>query len=102
MPRFASWRWSKIKRFRWRACRSPCALIESNLRMAGERSSTIKPGRPQDSLAGGASTRTALPLYSLLDPKIQGIAFAELPASDPVQFIALGEDLSLAKGDKIP
>ena len=40
-----------------------------------------------------------LPLYSLLDPKIQGIAFAELPASDPVQFIALGEDLGLAKGD---
>ena len=40
-----------------------------------------------------------LPLYSLLDPKIQGIAFAELPASDPVQFIALGESLGLAKGD---
>ncbi len=40
-----------------------------------------------------------LPLYSLLDPKIQGIAFAELSASDPVQFIALGEDLGLAKGD---
>jgi hypothetical protein len=35
----------------------------------------------------------------LLDPKIQGIAFAELPASDPVQFIALGESLGLAKGD---
>ena len=58
--RFASWRWSKTKRCRWRACRSPCALIEStNLRMAAERSSTIKPGRPEDSLAGGASTRTA-------------------------------------------
>lgn len=40
-----------------------------------------------------------LPLYSLLDPKIQGIAFAELSASDPVQFIALGEDLGLTKGD---
>jgi ATP-dependent helicase/nuclease subunit B len=40
-----------------------------------------------------------LPLYSLLDPKIQGIAFAELPATDPVQFIALGEDLGLTKGD---
>ena len=40
-----------------------------------------------------------LPLYSLLEPKIQGIAFAELSASDPVQFIALGEDLGLAKGD---
>ena len=40
-----------------------------------------------------------LPLYSLLDPKIQGIAFAELPASDSVQFIALGEELGLGKGD---
>ena len=40
-----------------------------------------------------------LPLYSLLDPTIQGIAFAELSASDPVEFIALGEDLGLTKGD---
>ncbi len=40
-----------------------------------------------------------LPLYSLLEPKIQGIAFAELSATDPVRFIALGEDLGLAKGD---
>ena len=40
-----------------------------------------------------------LPLYSLLEPKIQGIAFAELSTSDPAQFIALGEDLGLAKGD---
>ena len=40
-----------------------------------------------------------LPLYSLLETKIQGIAFAELSASDPVQFIALGEDLGLAKSD---
>jgi RecB family exonuclease len=40
-----------------------------------------------------------LPLYSLLDSAIQGIAYAELSASDPVQFIALGEDLGLRKGD---
>jgi RecB family exonuclease len=40
-----------------------------------------------------------LPLYSLLDSGIQGIAFAELSPSDPVQFIALGEDLGLVKGD---
>ena len=40
-----------------------------------------------------------LPLYSLLDSKIRGIAFAELSTSDPVQFIALGEGLGFAKGD---
>ena len=40
-----------------------------------------------------------LPLYSLLDSAIQGIAFAELSPTDPVQFIALGEDLGLVKGD---
>ena len=41
-----------------------------------------------------------LPLYSLLDSKIQGIAFAELSTSDPVQFIAVGEGLGFAKGDE--
>jgi len=40
-----------------------------------------------------------LPLYSLLDSAIQGIAYAELSASDPVQFVTLGEDLGLRKGD---
>ena len=40
-----------------------------------------------------------LPLYSLLDSSIQGIAYAELSATDPVQFVALGEDLGLLKGD---
>jgi len=40
-----------------------------------------------------------LPLYSLLDSAIQGIAYAELSASDPVQFVALGEDLGFRKGD---
>jgi hypothetical protein len=40
-----------------------------------------------------------LPLYSLLDSSIQGIAYAELSATDPVQFVALGEDLDLLKGD---
>ena len=58
-----------------------------------------KPGHPRGLAGWGASPRTAVPLYSLLDPKIQGIAFAELSASDPVQFIALGEELGLAKGD---
>jgi len=48
---------------------------------------------------GGRPQEPQLPLYSLLDPKIQGIAFAELPASDLVQFIALGEDLGLGQGD---
>ena len=40
-----------------------------------------------------------LPLYSLLDSAIQGIAYAELSASDPVQFVTLGEDLGFRKGD---
>ncbi len=43
-----------------------------------------------------------LPLYSLLDSKIQGIVFAELSTSDPVRFIALGENLGFAKGDGKP
>ena len=82
--RFASWRWSKTKHCRWRACRSPCALIESmNLKMAAERSSTIKLGHPRGPTGwGSVHNNQQLPLYSLLDHKIQGIAFAELSASD--------------------
>lgn len=38
-----------------------------------------------------------LPLYSLLDSSIQGIAFAELSTTDPVRFVALGEELGLAE-----
>ncbi len=48
---------------------------------------------------GGRPQEPQLPLYSLLDSKIQGIAFAELSTNDPVQFVALGEDLGLAGGD---
>ena len=33
----------QTKRYRWRACRSPCALTELTNRMAAERSSTINP-----------------------------------------------------------
>ena len=40
-----------------------------------------------------------LPLYSLLDPSIQGIAFAELSTTDPVRFIGLGEELGLGNGE---
>ena len=40
-----------------------------------------------------------LPLYSLLDSSIQGIAFAELSTTDPVKFVALGEELGLAEHD---
>jgi hypothetical protein len=40
-----------------------------------------------------------LPLYSLLDSTIQGIAFAELSTTDPVKFVALGEELGLAEHD---
>jgi len=40
-----------------------------------------------------------LPLYSLLDFTIQGIAFAELSTTDPVKFVALGEELGLAEHD---
>ena len=40
-----------------------------------------------------------LPLYSLLDSTIQGIAFAELSTTDRVRFVALGEDLGLIQGD---
>jgi len=40
-----------------------------------------------------------LPLYSLLDASIQGIAFAELSTTDPVRFIGLGEELGLGNGD---
>ena len=38
-----------------------------------------------------------LPLYSLLDQAIEGIAFGALPASDPVKFVAMGEDLGMGK-----
>ena len=40
-----------------------------------------------------------LPLYSLLDSTISGIAFAELSATDSPKFVALGEDLGFAEGD---
>ena len=40
-----------------------------------------------------------LPIYSLLDASIQGIAFAELSTTDPVRFIGLGEELGLGNGD---
>ena len=40
-----------------------------------------------------------LPLYSLLDASIQGIAFAELSTTDPVRFIGLGEELGLGNGE---
>ena len=68
--------------------------------MAGERSSTIKPGPLRTRWLGERPQEPQLPLYSLLDSKIQGIAFAELSTSDPVQFIALGEGLGFAKGDE--
>jgi hypothetical protein len=38
-----------------------------------------------------------LPLYSLLDQAIEGIAFGALPAGDPVKFVAMGEDLGMGK-----
>ena len=61
---------------------------------------TIKPGRPQGLAGWGSVHKNRNCRYTAcLIPKIQGIAFAELPASDPVQFIALGEDLGLVKGD---
>ena len=40
-----------------------------------------------------------LPLYSLLDSTISGIAFAELPTNNLPKFVALGEDLGFAEGD---
>ena len=40
-----------------------------------------------------------LPLYSLLDSTISGIAFAELPTNTLPKFVALGEDLGFAEGD---
>ena len=40
-----------------------------------------------------------LPLYSLLDSTISGIAFAELPTNNLPKFVALGEDLGFAAGD---
>jgi probable DNA repair protein len=39
-----------------------------------------------------------LPLYTLLDSTIRGIAFAELPANHPGRFVAMGEDLGFAEG----
>ena len=57
----------------------------SKMRWLGER-----PQEPQ------------LPLYSLLDDTIQGIAFAELSTTDPVRFIALGEKIGLVKGEDKP
>lgn len=43
-----------------------------------------------------------LPLYSLLDQAIEGIAFGALPVGDPVKFVAMGEDLGLGKAGGKP
>jgi len=43
-----------------------------------------------------------LPLYTLLDEDIQGIAFGELSVSDPVKIVALGERYTLANRETPP
>jgi ATP-dependent helicase/nuclease subunit B len=48
-----------------------------------------RPGEPQ------------LPLYALLDEKIQGIAFASI-AEEPPQFVGLGEALGLTSDNEKP